>query len=344
MATTPSGSDENESESYDQIPPNQRQKALENDNYSCQLCPNKGPQAGGSMPLQVHHKSYNPDDCELHDLDNLTTLCINCHGWHHNRPTPETPPINIADEAESKLIPTDFEILDVLAQDGPLTTEVIADRISSDKSLVAVEERLWRIMGIDTVVSDQPQLLDQDANSNKWGLPYQIDTTQRHVPDQVPAIVRRTVDSIVASAIARGCDRDTVAEVIDVHTRTTYRIQYRGQAHNFSVSPHIGQGRPTKTSFQTSQSSDSNPTSEQEGQQHLDDLADSGVNVDDDNTSAAKTNGDSATVKSNSGSTEFDEISADCDDDGNHDEDAVETGADDGDGDAEGFEVDATAD
>ena len=53
---------------------NLRKEALERDGFRCRYC-NEG---GSEVPLDVHHRNYPKywdEDC----LDNLTTLCRNCH-------------------------------------------------------------------------------------------------------------------------------------------------------------------------------------------------------------------------------------------------------------------------
>ena len=53
---------------------NLRKEALERDGFRCRFC-NEG---GSEVPLDVHHRNYPKywdEDC----LDNLTTLCRNCH-------------------------------------------------------------------------------------------------------------------------------------------------------------------------------------------------------------------------------------------------------------------------
>ena len=52
--------------------------ALKRDNHTCQIC-------GAKDNLTVHHindASYHPD--QRYDLDNLVTLCYNCHMNFHN--------------------------------------------------------------------------------------------------------------------------------------------------------------------------------------------------------------------------------------------------------------------
>lgn len=230
----------------DPIPPTQRESALERDEYRCQICRNKGAEIGGRTTLHVHHKDSNPDGCEVHDLSNLITLCRVCHNWHHHRPEADELPVEIVEAAEDKLIGADIEILDILAAEGPLTAGEIAEKVSHEPTIRGVKERLYRIMGLDVVVDDQPQLIDQDVDTDKWGFPQQINISERRIPEQVQKIVQRTTDQLMRSAIERGCDRETVSEVFDRHRRTTYNIQYRAQAYDFPVNLFIGKGRPRK--------------------------------------------------------------------------------------------------
>lgn len=54
----------------------QREKALERDNNTCQIC-------GATENLEVHHKEkrrmFNGDYIKMHDIDNLLTVCHTCH-------------------------------------------------------------------------------------------------------------------------------------------------------------------------------------------------------------------------------------------------------------------------
>lgn len=51
-----------------------RQQALERDHYACRMCSNDNT----TSRLEVHHRKY-PDAWENDCLDNLTTVCIQCH-------------------------------------------------------------------------------------------------------------------------------------------------------------------------------------------------------------------------------------------------------------------------
>jgi len=321
MATTSEDPAAEESEGYDQIPPQQRKKALQRDNHSCQLCPRKGPQAGGNTPLHVHHKTYEPDDCDLHDLDNLTTLCIHCHGWHHSRPTPDLPSVEITEEASVQLIPDDFEIIDLICREGPLTADEINDKITSDKCPLALKDCLWRIMGIDTVVEEQEQLIDQDADTGRWGLPGQIEFSKRHGPATIYETVQRATDRMIVEALDRGCDRETIGEVIDIDPRTVNRIKHRGQAYAFPLDRYTGPGRPPKDSFETPRQSATDGGDVADNQQHLNELSGDEA-VDEDATggtnsaAGADAAGGSATADADAGGKDTSTAGADKDSDG----------------------------
>ena len=60
-----------------------RLKALKRDNYDCQQCKRLGKV---SKSQNVHHKleiEFYPEHAL--DIDNLETLCINCHNVEHGR-------------------------------------------------------------------------------------------------------------------------------------------------------------------------------------------------------------------------------------------------------------------
>lgn len=55
---------------------NLRKLALERDGFRCRCCN----EPGAEVPLEVHHRHYPENfDWEEDDIDNLTTLCPDCH-------------------------------------------------------------------------------------------------------------------------------------------------------------------------------------------------------------------------------------------------------------------------
>lgn len=302
MATTADDNRDGEESGYDEIPPHKREQALKRDNYTCQLDGTKGIPVGGDMPIQVHHKQDDPEDCGQHDLPNLITLCIHCHYWHHSRPTADLPSVEITQQAAVKLKPVDFQLIYLFEQEGPLKTGEIENRIRTNKCRNAIEECLWRVMGVDNLVEEQQQILDRNPDTDEWGFPQQITKSERRLPSSVDESVRRTIDKLIVQARDRGCDNKTISEVLGVSDRTINRSDHRGRAYDFSLDDYMGRGRPRKESFETDCQS---PTDGgvPDNQQHLDELrGDTAVNDDSPDDTGTGTDVDAA-----------DEVSAEAD-------------------------------
>lgn len=230
----------------DQIPPSQRDEAKERDSWRCRLCGVAGPEAGGIVDLQVHHIDRDADHCNVHDLENLITLCEGCHSWFHKRPTADEVGVAVNDGDREYLKPHDFEILQELIESGPATTGEIAEAITPDHTLVAIRERLWLLMGLDNIVESRDrQLIDKDAETGKWGLPAQIERSVRgRIPDDVQTLLLRIEDERVRRAVERNCERETVAAVLDIHSRTTWYKQRRACAVEFPLDSLQSGGDP----------------------------------------------------------------------------------------------------
>jgi len=220
-----------------QIPPDMRRKRREKDKHRCRSCAVAGPGAGGVAELNVHHADPEPDHCEVHAMENLITLCVDCHSWFHKKPTASDVPITLSEAVQQQLRPHDYEILRFLYREGPAMASDVTAALTADMTEVAVRERLWLLMGLDRMVENcKEQLLDRDETTGEWGPPGQISESVRgRVPRDVQRMLQRIEDEVVRRALARGCDRETVASVLDIHERTTWIKQRRAYACAFPL-------------------------------------------------------------------------------------------------------------
>jgi len=166
---------------HETVDPDTRDEVLEEYKFRCQSCGRYGPQKGGLATLHVHHQTRDPDgDVDVHDEENLTLFCKSCHSWLHQQTTEDEVPVDITDEDLAVLLPQDIEILRILADAGPLATGDITAALSVDLTVTTVRERLWVLMGLDTLVETRDRhVVDQDADTGEWGLVGQIEHSAR---------------------------------------------------------------------------------------------------------------------------------------------------------------------
>lgn len=221
----------------DKIPPAKRAERLRLDGHRCQTCPAKSVEVGGAAYVEVHHRDPDPDECDRHALENLTTLCADCHSWLHKKPTSEEVPLELSGADKRALRPVDYVILNVFHEDGPCSMRTVQDRMAVLLSDSAVREHVYRLMGFDyEVASRDYPLVDQDAVTGEWGLVDQVTNSERgRIPDDPRKLLQRASDERVRRALARGCDRETVMDAFGIARRTTWYKQYRAQAYDFPL-------------------------------------------------------------------------------------------------------------
>jgi len=223
--------------SNETVDPGTREDVLAAAEHRCQWCGGKGPGAGGTAALHVHHATRDVDEMDEHDPANLTAVCRKCHNWLHNQPSEDDAPVELTDADAQVLLPQDVEILQVLANHGPLSTGDISEQLTPDLTVSSVRERLWVLMGLDnTIPSRSKQIVDQSAETGQWGLVGQISTSARgRIPDDPQTLLQRAEDERVRQALDRGCDRAAVADVIGVVERTTWNKEKRARAYAFPL-------------------------------------------------------------------------------------------------------------
>jgi hypothetical protein len=226
-----------------------REDCLDEAGHRCELCSAAGPAIDGTATLQVHHATRNPADMDEHDPDNLTVLCRSCHNWHHHQASGDDQPFTLTEADRAELMPHDIELLEILADIGPATTGELRDELSVDFSTVTVREHLWKLMGLDNIVTQRDeQLVDQNADSKEWGLADQVSNSARgRIPDDLQKLVQRAEDERVRRARERGCDRSTIATVFGVAPRTAWNKIARGRAYEFPLSAFESSRRRSAT-------------------------------------------------------------------------------------------------
>jgi hypothetical protein len=222
---------------HDTVSKQRQAEVLERDRYQCRTCGRKGPQRGGLATLHIHHITRDPDDVDVHDPANLTTLCRPCHNWIHLRSTADESPTPLTEADVSVLLPQDIEILRYLSEAGPARTGDIAAGLNVDLSVSAIRERLWVLMGLDNMVESRDrQIVDKDIETGEWGLVGQIELSARgHIPDDPQLLLQRIEDEQVREALERGVDRRAIMDALDVSRRTTFNKEKRACAFGFPL-------------------------------------------------------------------------------------------------------------
>lgn len=266
-----------DSESHETVSQQTREDVLERDRHRCRICGSKGIEKDGVAELQVHHIQRDPDELDEHDLDNLTTLCRGCHSWHHQQTTDNELPVELIEADKAELRKQDYLILRRLDELGPTTPRAIADSLPFEATDISVRERLWKLMALVNIVEDRDEkIVDQDAETGKWGLAGQIANSRRgRIPDDIQTLLQRAEEERVRRALANGCDRESVAKVFDIAERTVWHKEYRALAYDFPLEAlEDSRGRPSKSDDTSADQSASEPPAADDDQQQLDAIAD----------------------------------------------------------------------
>lgn len=147
---------------------------------------------------------------------------------------------------------------------------------------MTIRERLWQLMALDNIVDERDQqVLDQDVDSGEWGLPSQISTSERgRIPEDIQTLLQRAEEERLRRTLDRGCDRETVADVMGIAGRTTWHKEKRARAYDFpltALESHRGhstvseEGAASATPA-TSETSDATDDGDGQQQQQLADV------------------------------------------------------------------------
>ncbi|QKY22266.1 HNH endonuclease (plasmid) [Halolamina sp. CBA1230] len=232
---------------HESVPPAVREAVLETYGSKCQACGWTDPREDVEVAtLHVHHIEREPDGMGEHDEANLTVFCRRCHEWLHHQVDPADAPVQLTEADQAVLLAQDVEILEVLAECGPLRTSAVAAKLTVELTVTAVRERLWVLMGLDNrIEARERQLVDKDVETKEWGLAEQIETSSRgHIPADRQLLLQRMEDELVRRALERGCDRAAVVDVLGVSERSTFYKSKRARAYDFPLGAFSRGGRP----------------------------------------------------------------------------------------------------
>jgi hypothetical protein len=127
-------------------------------------------------------------------------------------------------------------------------------------------------MGLDNVADDrEQQLIGQETDSGQWGLPDQIVHSERgRIPEDTQTLLQQAEDEQVRQALDHGCDRETIAAVFGIVSRTTWHKEKRANAYDFPLEAVSRTGEAGEDAGSGSPSAD---TPQETDQQQLDTVA-----------------------------------------------------------------------
>jgi len=269
----------------DPFPSSVREEILEQDDYRCQICGQSGFNLGGSANLQAHHQEKNPTEVDYHSPKNGTTLCERCHQFVTDRIPNDNLPFDGEEvQVDLELLPDDLEIVALLGKQGPLSVREIGAGLEHQKSSQAVRERLWFLAGHDKRVDDLDQpLVEQEAATGSWGLPYQVGQSVRgRLPEDKDALIKRIEDEIAHQLLKHGVSRSTVAAELGVHTRTTHIMEKRSLAYALPIGDESAEteakNRERRTDVKTLETFLNSPPEDDLAEEGADRIIESGEN------------------------------------------------------------------
>jgi len=210
---------------HEPAPEKQRKKRFKKDNYRCRLCGELGTQLGGCADLEAHHRTP-LDEGGDHSLENLITLCHECHRWYHSLERWQAADIRLG-AVGYEPSPTDLLIVLALGASGPATTRTLKDIAGT--SVESVSQRLYKLTALG-VLEPTADLHDQTATA-KWGF---RGTIQNSAVGKLPAdpkkAARLTRDEMIRRRADRGSSHGQIASELGLSRRTVMKSIDRARA------------------------------------------------------------------------------------------------------------------
>lgn len=206
-------------------PPDKRGARLNQDDYRCQLCDSRDEDHGGTAELQVHHR-VPVDEGGDHSLENLITLCAECHNWYHAFSSLTDVGLEF-DEVSYELSTTDLPLLMTLGEMAPASVGELAAALNAEHSVVS--QRLYKLTSIGVVAPTDTVV--GSGSDGKWDFAAHVDDPAvGTLPDDPQAVARLTRDEAMRQLHETGTTQTEIAEEFGVARRTVIRGITRARA------------------------------------------------------------------------------------------------------------------
>lgn len=217
-----------------QIPQRVREQLIKQADFSCEICPARGPQVGGDATLHLHHRQ-SPAAGGTNDPENIVVLCADCHYHHHSgRTDPEEVETNL-ETVDIDPTPADLKLIQAIEKIAPATTgELAAEAGISD---VHALRRLYALAAA-SVVSKTPD--------REWDLTERVDEPIRgKLPDDPEQAARHARDDVIRRMRDRGeMSHAEIARIVGLDKRTIPTAVNRARAFDPPVPPADSTGDP----------------------------------------------------------------------------------------------------
>jgi hypothetical protein len=211
----------------EQIPHQIRQQVLQEADYSCQLCPERGTQVGGDATLHLHHRR-SPADGGTNDPSNIVVLCDDCHHHHHSgRTDPEEVDIDL-EESDINTTPADYKLINAIEDIAPATTGYLAEEANiSDAHAL---RRLYALAAVNVVSM---------TADREWDLAGRVDDPLRgQLPDDPERATRHARDDVIRRMRDRGeMSHAEIARIVGLDERTIPTACNRARAFDPPIPP-----------------------------------------------------------------------------------------------------------
>lgn len=210
---------------YEPIPSEQRDRRFKEDQNKCRLCGAYHQYKGGNANLEVHHITPTAEG-GTHELDNLTTLCFECHRWYHSLDRLRSVDVRLG-SISYEPSPIDLLVVLAVAAEGPTSTSTIAEIAGS--TIETTSQRLYKLTALE--VLEPSADLHNHKETAQWGFRGTVpDSAVGRLPSDPKKSARLVRDDMMRRRADRGVSHGQIAEELGLSRRTVYKGVDRARA------------------------------------------------------------------------------------------------------------------